>query len=221
MSRASPGEIWYLVEFPGPGNQGGDGCGVFLHSRISDAEWWCIKPDRSPLRMNLRNSRISSTRKDDVTWTDFPPMSETESRAVDLMIADLNNDAAGPAAAAAARSLVDVPTAMVSAMMRMIEIKWKTQAMMLMTMPAIILPEPSLFVFGPQQQMMELPIVERMPARALMGPAGQMPKPTMVTIAKPSVVPAMHLAEFTSGRSSGLLPHMRVLVWLGAKLLTL
>ena len=86
--------------------------------------------------------------------------------------------------------------------------KWKTAAMMKRMPAAFILPSPSPFAFGPQQQTIEPAITPKRPASAETRPHGTIAKPISVTIAKPSAVPPMHLAELTSGDSSGLEPHM-------------
>ena len=90
----------------------------------------------------------------------------------------------------------------------MIAAKWRTHAMMLSTIAAVNLPAPSPLPFGPQQQMIELPMIERMPAAAEMKPGQSRRMPTTVTMAKPSAVPPMHFAVFTSGARLGLLPHI-------------
>ena len=86
--------------------------------------------------------------------------------------------------------------------------KWKTAAMMKRMPAAFILPSPSPFAFGPQQQTIEPAITPKRPASAETRPHGTIAKPISVTIAKPRTVPPMHFAELTSFGALGAEPHI-------------
>merc|ERR1719379_1960547 len=94
-----------------------------------------------------------------------------------------------------------VLTAMMATITRMAPTMWRMAARMPRTAAAMCWPPPVPFVFGPQQQRIEPAIRPRRPPID-----GRMtPPPGM---AKPSTLPAMHFALFTSGASSGFEPHI-------------